>query len=228
MAAQKKTDAPLLPAYLVVGEDALKRDAVMKRLRARLSAMGDLSFNDDSFDGETAEGADIVGACDTVPFASPVRLVEVRAADKLKKADAERLVSYLGAPNGSTVLALVAEKLAKNARLYKAVAAHGKTAVIDCSLPKRYELPKMVRSMAVGHGVTLTEGAAAKIVELVAEYLKELKRRGLGVLLVEQKLTIALDISERCYVMGHGRMVFEGSPQALRADDYIRREWLEV
>ena len=104
-----------------MGEDALKRDAVMKRLRARLSAMGDLSFNDDSFDGETAEGADIVGACDTVPFASPVRLVEVRAADKLKKADAERLVSYLGAPNGSTVLALVAEKLAKNTRLYKAV-----------------------------------------------------------------------------------------------------------
>ena len=169
MAAQKKTDAPLLPAYLVVGEDALKRDAVMKRLRARLSAMGDLSFNDDSFDGETAEGADIVGACDTVPFASPVRLVEVRAADKLKKADAERLVSYLGAPNGSTVLALVAEKLAKNTRLYKAVAAHGKTAVIDCSLPKRYELPKMVRSMAVGHGVTLTEGAARALVELVGE-----------------------------------------------------------
>ena len=73
-----------------------------------------------------------------------------------------------------------------------------------------------------------TEGLAPKIVELVAEYLKELKRRGLAVLLVEQKLTIALDISERCYVMGHGRMVFDGTPQALRADDYIRREWLEV
>ncbi|RZI81779.1 MAG: ABC transporter ATP-binding protein [Rubrivivax sp.] len=73
-----------------------------------------------------------------------------------------------------------------------------------------------------------TEGLAPKIVELVADYLKELKRRGLAVLLVEQKLTIALDISERCYVMGHGRVVFEGTPQALRADDYIRREWLEV
>ena len=73
-----------------------------------------------------------------------------------------------------------------------------------------------------------TEGLAPKIVELVAEYLKELKRRGLAVLLVEQKLTIALDISERCYVMGHGRMVFEGTPEALRGDAYIRREWLEV
>jgi branched-chain amino acid transport system ATP-binding protein len=73
-----------------------------------------------------------------------------------------------------------------------------------------------------------TEGLAPKIVELVAEYLNELKRRGLAVLLVEQKLTIALSISDRCYVMGHGRMVFDGTPEALRADAYIRREWLEV
>jgi branched-chain amino acid transport system ATP-binding protein len=73
-----------------------------------------------------------------------------------------------------------------------------------------------------------TEGLAPKIVELVAEYLKELKRRGVSVLLVEQKLTIALEISERCYVMGHGRIVFEGTPADLRANAYIRKEWLEV
>jgi len=73
-----------------------------------------------------------------------------------------------------------------------------------------------------------TEGLAPKIVELVAEYLKELKRRGIAVLLVEQKLAIALEISERCYVMGHGRIVFEGSPAELRANSYIRKEWLEV
>ena len=73
-----------------------------------------------------------------------------------------------------------------------------------------------------------TEGLAPKIVELVAGYLQELRRRGVSVLLVEQKLTIALQISERCYVMGHGCIVFEGSPAALRADAYIRKEWLEV
>ncbi|WP_374317187.1 ABC transporter ATP-binding protein [Aquabacterium sp.] len=73
-----------------------------------------------------------------------------------------------------------------------------------------------------------TEGLAPKIVELVGEYLKELKRRGLAVLLVEQKLTIALDISQRCYVMGHGEMVFEGTPEELRADARVRKEWLEV
>jgi branched-chain amino acid transport system ATP-binding protein len=73
-----------------------------------------------------------------------------------------------------------------------------------------------------------TEGLAPKIVELVAEYLKTLKDRGVSVLLVEQKLTIALQISERCYVMGHGSIVFEGTPTALRSDAYIRKEWLEV
>ena len=73
-----------------------------------------------------------------------------------------------------------------------------------------------------------TEGLAPKIVELVAEYLQELKNRGISVLLVEQKLTIALEISQRCYVMGHGRIVFEGTPATLRADNYIRKEWLEV
>ena len=73
-----------------------------------------------------------------------------------------------------------------------------------------------------------TERLAPKTVELLAQYLKELKRRGLSVLLIEQKLTIAMDISDRCMVMGHGSIVFEGTPQALRADSYIRKEWLEV
>jgi len=73
-----------------------------------------------------------------------------------------------------------------------------------------------------------TEGLAPKIVELVGEYLRELKRRGISVLLVEQKLTIALAVSERCYVMGHGQIVFEGTPADLRTNAYIRKEWLEV
>ena len=73
-----------------------------------------------------------------------------------------------------------------------------------------------------------TEGLAPKIVELVGEYLQELRRRGVSVLLVEQKLTIALQISERCYVMGHGSIVFEGTPDELRKNADIRKEWLEV
>jgi len=73
-----------------------------------------------------------------------------------------------------------------------------------------------------------TEGLAPAIVQLVAEYLMELKRRGICVVLVEQKLAIALQISDRVYVMGDRRIVFEGTPAELKADATIRKEWLEV
>lgn len=73
-----------------------------------------------------------------------------------------------------------------------------------------------------------TEGLAPKIVEQVAAYLNELKARGISVLLVEQKLAIALEISQRVYVMGHGAIMFEGTPSDLRNNAAIRKEWLEV
>ena len=73
-----------------------------------------------------------------------------------------------------------------------------------------------------------TEGLAPKIVELVGQYLQTLKAKGISVLLIEQKLTIAMAISDRALVMGHGSIVFDGTPDSLRADAYIRKEWLEV
>jgi branched-chain amino acid transport system ATP-binding protein len=73
-----------------------------------------------------------------------------------------------------------------------------------------------------------TEGLAPKLVELVADLFREIKRRGVAILLVEQKLAIALDLSERMYVMGHGQIVFEGAPDDLRGNVLVRREWLEV
>ncbi len=73
-----------------------------------------------------------------------------------------------------------------------------------------------------------TEGLAPKIVTLVGEYLQVLKSRGISVLLIEQKLTIAMTISDRALVMGHGSIVFDGTPATLRADATTRKEWLEV
>ncbi len=159
----------LLPAYLAVGEDALKRRTVLERLRKRVAEYGDLEFNHDEFDGDRASGSDIAVACNTLPFASEIRLVEVARAEKLGKQDADVVCAYLAAPNESTVLVLSAEKLAKNTRLYKAVAAIGKTAVIDCAPMKRYELVRALRSMAVGHGITMTESAAEMLVSYVGE-----------------------------------------------------------
>lgn len=73
-----------------------------------------------------------------------------------------------------------------------------------------------------------TEGLAPKIVEQVGNLFDEIKNRGISILLVEQKLTIALRISQRVYVMGHGQIVFEGTPDDLRANEAVRKEWLEV
>lgn len=164
-----KNEQPLLRAYLVTGTDELKRETVVKRLHQRVAKEGDLSFNFEQFNGESAEGAAIVAACNTLPFASNVRLVQVDAADKLKKADQEAVIAYLGSPNETTVLALTTTGLAKNTRLYKAVAAQGAQAVIDCSPVKRKELPTQVRNMAMTHGVTITPSAANMLVDLIGE-----------------------------------------------------------
>ena len=73
-----------------------------------------------------------------------------------------------------------------------------------------------------------TEGLSPQMVERIGELLLEIAKRGISILLVEQRLTIALRISRRVYVMGHGRIVFEGAPADLLANSNIRREWLEV
>jgi branched-chain amino acid transport system ATP-binding protein len=73
-----------------------------------------------------------------------------------------------------------------------------------------------------------TEGLAPIIVQQVGDLIAEIARRGVAILLVEQKLSIAMRISHRLYVMGHGRIVFEGTPAELKANEAIRKEWLEV
>jgi branched-chain amino acid transport system ATP-binding protein len=73
-----------------------------------------------------------------------------------------------------------------------------------------------------------TEGLAPQVVTLVGQFLRQLKARGVSVLLIEQKLRLALDLSDRCYVMGHGSVVFEGTPEQLRQASAICKEWLEV
>ena len=73
-----------------------------------------------------------------------------------------------------------------------------------------------------------TEGLSPQMVETVAELLKKIASKGISILLVEQKLTIALRLAGRVYLMGHGEMVFEGTPKELEENKDIRKEWLEV
>ena len=73
-----------------------------------------------------------------------------------------------------------------------------------------------------------TEGLSPQMTKKVADLLNEISSRGVSILLVEQKLAIAMKISHRVYVMGHGQIVFEGTPKELESRDDIRKEWLEV
>lgn len=164
-----KTEQSLLPAYLINGEDHLKRDVALKRLRARLEKLGDLSFNTDNFEGAKASGEDIANACATMPFACEKRLVVTNNAEALGKNAQKKLAEYIANPSEATVLVLVSDKLAKNTSLYKAVAKLSPKAVIDCTPPKKYELVKQVRAMAPSHGITITPSAAQALVDLIGE-----------------------------------------------------------
>jgi len=73
-----------------------------------------------------------------------------------------------------------------------------------------------------------TEGLAPKVVATVAECIKDMQHKGVSVVLVEQKLAIALKVSSRVCVMGHGRIVFEGTPKQLVDDEKLLADWLAV
>lgn len=161
--------ADLLPAYLIVGADELKRDAAVRRLRSRVPAdMAD--FNLDELDGASLEEpGQLISSAQTMPFCADFRLVIVNGAGELVKPVSEAVVSYLADPNPQCVLCLVAEKLAKNTRLYKAVAKVGPHSVIDCAPLKRWELPPYVVKLAQKRGLSMDNAAAQELVERVGE-----------------------------------------------------------
>ena len=159
----------LLPAYLIVGADELKRDAAVRRLRSRVPAdMAD--FNLDELDGASLqEPGQLISSAQTMPFCADFRLVIVNGAGELAKPVSEAVVSYLADPNPQCVLCLVAEKLAKNTRLYKAVTKVGPHSVIDCAPLKRWELPPYVVKLAQKRGLSMDNAAAQELVERVGE-----------------------------------------------------------
>lgn len=162
--------AKLLPAYLLVGPDEVKRDAAIDRLVSRLEASGMATFNLDDRDmTKPQEPDEIIASLCTFPMGSDFRLVILRSCDHLVKAMSDVLVSYLAAPSPDTVCLIVADALARNTRLYKAVAKIDAKAVIDCSAKKRWELPAYVQGMASRHGVSISGAAAEELVARAGE-----------------------------------------------------------
>ena len=164
--------ADLKPVYLIYGSEPLLLERAEKRLRDRLAAVADLDFNMETFDGETASAEDVVNAANTMPFMSDRRLVIVRGVDRLDAAGLETLAEYAKDPAPFTCLVLVAVKIAKNSKLYKAVAATGVT--FEYTAPKRSEYPAEVVKLMRARGKRMAPGAAEALVDLVGRDLRRL------------------------------------------------------
>ena len=171
----------LLPAYLIVGADEYKRSHAIERMKARLEKSGMAEFNLDERD-MTRDPAidDIIASLNTFPMGSDFRLVILDGCDRLPKAVSEPLVEYFADPSPTTVCLVVANTLAKNTRLYKAIAKIDKKAVVDCTPKKAWEMPKQVVAMARAHGKTIGLPAAEALVSRAGEQSRmldnELKR----------------------------------------------------
>ena len=174
-------EAKLLPAYLIVGADEYKRSRAVERMKARLEASGMAEFNLDERD-MTRDPAidDIIASLNTFPMGAEFRLVILDGCDRLPKAVSEPLVDYFADPSPTTVCLVVANALAKNTRLYKAIAKIDKKAVVDCAPKKAWEMPKQVVAMARTHGKTMGLPAAEALVSRAGEASRmldnELKR----------------------------------------------------
>ena len=161
----------LLPGYLVVGEDQVKSEEVMSRLIRRLETSGMLDFNlDQRIVGDVENISDLLCSLNTFPVGADFRLVILKDCPAVPRKDfSEMLIEYLKKPCETTVCLLVAKKLAKNTRLYKAFDKLGNQSIISCEKRKSWDMPNWVRDRAVFYGRTINEAAAAELVGRVGD-----------------------------------------------------------
>lgn len=159
----------LLSAYLFLGEDKLKREALLKRMQDRISELGELTLNQTVFEGPEIDPPDaVVAACTTMPFLSEKRLVVIKGIDHARKPVLDSICEYLKNPTETTVLVMIGDKLAKNAKIYNAVAKIDPKAIISCDLKtKKSEVRSFATRLASGFGVALSQRAAETLIERV-------------------------------------------------------------
>lgn len=167
-------ESKLLPAYLIVGPDEVKRDTAVGRLRKRVEDSGMADFNIDERD--LAHGGDaesILSSLNTYPMGADFRLVVLWNCDRPAEDVRQMLVDYLADPAPTTVLLVIARSLAKNTKLYKALAAVGgkgrSSSVIDCSAKKRRDVPALVQGLCRRHGKSIDLDAAEELVSRAGE-----------------------------------------------------------
>ncbi|MEE1273625.1 MAG: DNA polymerase III subunit delta [Olegusella sp.] len=164
-----KKKGPLLPAYLIVGANELMRNEAVARMKGRLEPGLDVFNLDERAASADLSAGDIIASLNTVPMGTGPRIVLITEADRLPKPVSEAIIEYLKNPNPGCTLCLVSEKLAKNTRLYKALAKVGPHSVVDCAPKKRWELPKTVLKMGSVHGVQIDQDAAEELISRVGE-----------------------------------------------------------
>lgn len=169
MSYMEKSAQQLLPVYIALGDDALKREEVMRRLKARLEEHDDLSFDFDEFDAKLTSASEVLTACESYPVIAQHRLVFVNNVEAYLKADLDALAIYANAPFESTVLCLSAEKLAKNSKLYKALSSLSAKSIIACETPKKGALVDYVCKLASEYSFKMEPQAASLLIALIGE-----------------------------------------------------------
>ena len=163
-------ESKLLPAYLAVGPDEVKRDTAVERLRRRLEESGMADFNLDERDMTRDQDVDdLLSSLNTYPMGADFRLVILNGCDRLAEPIRTALTDYLADPSPTTTVLLTAGTLAKNTKLYKAIAKIDKKAIIDCGAKKGRELPILVQGMARHHGKTISLDAAEELIARAGE-----------------------------------------------------------
>lgn len=160
------------PVYLIYGDQDVKVEQALDALKREVGELADLDFNSETFDGESANADVIVAACNTLPFASERRLVVVRNVDKMAKDGTDRIIDYVGDPAETTILALVAKKIAKNTRLYKAVDKIN--GILERQGPTRAEWPRETQKLFAVKGRNLSADGAELLVSYVGRDLRRI------------------------------------------------------
>jgi len=162
----------LKQVYLIYGAEDLLLEQALSRLKRMVGEVADLDFNMDAFDGESVNADDVVAACNTLPFVSERRLVIVKNVDKMARDGQEVLAQYAADPAPTTVLVLVAVKLAKNSRLFKTIDKMGGAS--EYAAPRKSDYPREVQRLVSDRGRTVTREGAETLVQAVGFDLRRL------------------------------------------------------
>lgn len=168
-----KTIEALKPVYLIFGDEELLLDRALRRLKDRIGEVADLDFNYEAFDGESADASAVVAAANTLPFASDRRLVVVRNVDRMAASNQAVIAEYAKDPAPSACLVLVAKKMRRDSRLFKAVDALG--GVAEYKAPRKGEYPGWVVELFASKGKRITHEGATALVRAAGRDLRRLE-----------------------------------------------------